>query len=173
VFATGYDAMTGALLAIDIRGRDGLTLREKWTEGPRTYLGLMVAGFPNLFTLTGPGSPSVLSNVVASIEQHVEWIADCLVHMRERGLATIEATVEAEDAWVDHVREVAEATLYPLANSWYIGANVPGKPRVFMPYVAGVVPYRKRCDAVAAAGYEGFTFAAAAAERDAAAVAPG
>jgi cyclohexanone monooxygenase len=160
VLATGFDAMTGALLAVDIRGRNGLTLREKWLGGPRTYLGLAVAGFPNLFTITGPGSPSVLSNVVASIEQHVEWIGDCLVYLRDRGLASLEATVEAEDAWVDHVREIADATLYPLADSWYVGANIPGKPRVFMPYVGGVVPYRKRCDAVAVAGYEGFSFTA-------------
>jgi cyclohexanone monooxygenase len=160
VFATGFDAMTGALLNIDIRGRDGLTLQEKWVAGPRTYLGLQVAGFPNLFTITGPGSPSVLSNMIVSIEQHVDWITDCLAYLRERGIATIEATVAAEDAWVDHVNEVAGYTLYPRANSWYIGANIPGKPRVFMPYVGGVGTYAKKCDEVAAGGYEGFVLTA-------------
>lgn len=157
VFATGFDAMTGALLKIDIRGRGGRTLAEKWAAGPRTYLGLAVAGFPNLFTITGPGSPSVLSNMIVSIEQHVDWIADCLAYLRARGHATIEATIEAEDAWVTHVNEVGHTTLYPLARSWYMGANVPGKPRVFMPYVGGVGVYREKCDAVAAAGYAGFT----------------
>jgi cyclohexanone monooxygenase len=157
VFATGFDAMTGALLKIDIRGRGGLTLREKWSAGPRTYLGLAVAGFPNLFTITGPGSPSVLSNMIVSIEQHVDWIADCLVHLRAGGHARIEATPEAEEAWVAHVNEVGHMTLYPLAKSWYMGANVPGKPRIFMPYIGGVGVYRQKCDEVAAAGYAGFT----------------
>jgi cyclohexanone monooxygenase len=156
VFATGFDAMTGALLSIDIRGRAGHTLRQKWAEGPRTYLGLAVAGFPNLFAITGPGSPSVLSNMIVSIEQHVDWIADCLVHLREHDRARIEATVDAEDAWVAHVNEVGNATLYPLANSWYMGANIPGKPRIFMPYIGGVGVYRQLCDDVAAKGYEGF-----------------
>jgi cyclohexanone monooxygenase len=156
VFATGFDAMTGALLAMDICGRDGVSLRDVWEGGPETYLGLQVAGFPNLFTITGPGSPSVLSNMLISIEQHVDWISDCIEFMRERDLTTIEATPEAQVAWVDHVREMGEKTLYPLANSWYIGANIPSKPRVFMPYVAGVGPYRKRCEQIAAAGYEGF-----------------
>jgi len=156
VFATGFDAMTGALLAVDIRGSKGVSLRDEWEGGPRTYLGLQVAGFPNLFTITGPGSPSVLSNMLISIEQHVDWISDCMEYLRERGLTTIEATPEAQEAWVEHVRQLGEKTLYPLANSWYIGANIPGKPRVFMPYVAGVGPYRKRCEAIAAAGYEGF-----------------
>ena len=159
VFATGFDAMTGVLLAMDIRGSQGVSLRDEWEGGPRSYLGLQVAGFPNLFTITGPGSPSVLSNMLISIEQHVDWISDCLEYLRERGLTTIEATPEAQDAWVEHIRQLGEKTLYPLANSWYMGANIPGKPRVFMPYVAGVGPYRKRCDAVAAAGYEGFALA--------------
>ena len=159
VFATGFDAMTGALLAVDIRGRDGRTLRQAWAEGPRTYLGLAVAGFPNLFTITGPGSPSVLSNMIVSIEQHVDWIADCLAYLRERGCAVIEATAEAETGWVAHVAEIGRATLYPRASSWYMGANVPGKPRVFMPYVGGVGVYRQKCDAVAARGYEGFALA--------------
>ena len=160
VFATGFDAMTGALLSIDIRGRAGTTLREKWAAGPRTYLGVATAGFPNLFAITGPGSPSVLSNMIVSIEQHVDWIADCLVYLREHELGGIEADVEAEDGWVAHVNEVGHATLYPLANSWYMGANVPGKPRIFMPYVGGVGAYRQKCDDVAAKGYEGFTLMA-------------
>ena len=157
VFATGFDAMTGALLGIDIRGRAGATLREKWGEGPRTYLGLAIAGFPNLFTITGPGSPSVISNMIVSIEQHVDWIADCLAHLRAQGFGAIEATGDAEEAWVTHVNAVGHATLYPIANSWYMGANIPGKPRIFMPYVGGVGTYRQRCDDVAAKGYEGFT----------------
>lgn len=156
VFATGFDAMTGALLTMDIRGRDEHMLREKWVDGPRSYLGLQVAGFPNLFTITGPGSPSVLSNMVVSIEQHVDWITDCITYLRDHNLKSIEATSEAEDAWVDHVREVADATLYPLADSWYLGANIPGKKRVFMPYPGGVGPYRDKCDDVAAKNYEGF-----------------
>jgi cation diffusion facilitator CzcD-associated flavoprotein CzcO len=155
VFATGFDAMTGALLRIDIRGRGGRSLREAWRDGPRNYLGLAVAGFPNLFTITGPGSPSVLTNMLVSIEQHVNWIADCLAYLRARGHATIEAQAAAQDAWVAHVNAVAERTVYPQANSWYIGANVPGKPRVFMPLI-GFPPYVEKCDAVAAEGYAGF-----------------
>ena len=155
VLATGFDAMTGALDRIDIRGRDGLTLKDKWAEGPKTYLGLGVAGFPNLFTITGPGSPSVLSNMIPSIEQHVNWIADCLAALSAGGVATIEANPEAEDAWVTHVNEVASLTLYTGCNSWYLGANVPGKPRVFMPYI-GFPPYVEKCNEVAANGYEGF-----------------
>ena len=156
VFATGFDAMTGTLLKIDIRGRDGLTLKEKWEAGPRTYLGLMTAGFPNMFMITGPGSPSVLSNMMVSIEQHVDWVADCLAYLREHGIAAMEADQAAEDAWVEHGNEVAHRTLYPKAASWYMGANVPGKPRVFMPYIGGVGAYRVKCDEVAANGYEGF-----------------
>ena len=156
VFAIGFDAMTGALLEIDIRGRDGATLAEKWSAGPRTYLGLCVAGFPNLFMVTGPGSPSVLSNMVISIEQHVDWIADCLAHLRSRGLDCIEASARAEDAWVRHVNELADATLYPRASSWYVGANIPGKPRVFMPYVAGCGNYRRECEEIVGRGYDGF-----------------
>ncbi|WP_322795375.1 NAD(P)/FAD-dependent oxidoreductase, partial [Tepidiforma sp.] len=156
VFATGFDAMTGALLRIDIRGRNGLELRKKWEHGPRSYLGIQVAGFPNMFTITGPGSPSVLSNMIVSIEQHVDWVTDCLEYLRERDIAAIEPSVQAEDAWVDHVNEVANLTLYPMANSWYIGANVPGKPRVFMPYIGGVGVYAQKCAEVAANGYEGF-----------------
>jgi cyclohexanone monooxygenase len=159
VFATGFDAMTGALLRTDIRGRSGLPLREKWANGPRTYLGLTIAGFPNLFTITGPGSPSVLSNMIVSIEQHVDWIADCLAFMEAHGLASVEPTLEAEDAWVEHVRELGEGTLYPRAtSSWYMGANVPGKPRVLLPYVGGVGAYRAECERIVAGGYEGYTF---------------
>jgi cyclohexanone monooxygenase len=157
VFATGFDAMTGALMKIDLRGRGGLSIQKKWEDGPRTYLGLTMAGFPNLFMITGPGSPSVLSNMIVSIEQHVDWIADCMTHMKGHGRPRIEATREAEDAWVQHVNEVGHMTLYPLANSWYMGANVPGKPRIFMPYIGGVGVYRQKCDDVAAKGYEGFT----------------
>ena len=160
VFATGFDAMTGALFNIDLRGRSGAALKDKWAGGPRTYLGLMTAGFPNLFTITGPGSPSVLSNMMVSIEQHVEWISACVGFLRERGLERIEPTLEAEDAWVAHVNEVADYTLYPTASSWYMGANIPGKPRVFMPYVGGVGAYRIKCDEVAAKGYEGFALTA-------------
>jgi cyclohexanone monooxygenase len=156
VFATGFDAMTGALLAVDIRGRDGVSLREKWAEGPRTYLGLGIAGFPNLFTITGPSSPSVLSNMVVSIEQHVDWITGCIEYLRERDIVEIEPTVEAEDGWVEHVEEVGNMTLFPTADSWYMGSNVPGKPRVFMAYIGGVGVYRQKCDEVAANGYEGF-----------------
>ena len=160
ILATGFDAMTGALFAIDIRGRDGLLLSERWSAGPRSYLGLQVAGFPNMFTITGPGSPSVLSNMMVSIEQHVDWVTDCIVYVRDHGLTTIEAELDAEDRWVDHVNEVGAATLLPEANSWYMGANVPGKPRVFMPYVGGVGAYRIICDEVVAKGYEGFALKA-------------
>ena len=158
VFATGFDAMTGTLLRMDIRGRDGLTLVEKWHAGPLNYLGLMVAGFPNLFTITGPGSPSVLTNMIVSIEQHVRWIGDCLAWMREHGHARIEAGEAAERAWVGHVNGVANQTIFPGCNSWYLGANVAGKARVFMPLL-GFPAYNEKCKAVAAAGYEGFAFA--------------
>jgi cyclohexanone monooxygenase len=160
IFATGFDAMTGALLKIDIRGKHGLTLAEKWAAGPRTYLGIGTAGFPNLFMLTGPGSPSVLAVVVVAIEQHVNWVMDCIDHLRGNGLDTIEAVSAAEDEWVDHVNQVAHVTLFPQANSWYMGANIPGKPRIFMPYLGGLGVYRKKCDAVADAGYAGFTLSA-------------
>jgi cation diffusion facilitator CzcD-associated flavoprotein CzcO len=156
VFAIGFDAITGALLEIDIRGRNGLSLAEKWSEGPRTYAGLSVAEFPNLFMITGPGSPSVLSNMVVSIEQHVDWIADCLGHLADAGLDRIEALPCAEDAWGRHVSELADATLYPRASSWYVGANIPGKPRVFMPYVAGCGNYRRECEEIVDRGYQGF-----------------
>ena len=161
VYAIGFDAMTGALGAIDIRGRGGARLKDSWSEGPRTYLGLMIAGFPNLFIVTGPGSPSVLANMVTAIEQHVDWICDCIAYLSDRQLGAIEATVGAQDAWVAHVNEVAEGTLFPLANSWYLGANVPGKPRVFMPYIGGFAVYRQKCNEIAANGYEGFALSSA------------
>jgi cation diffusion facilitator CzcD-associated flavoprotein CzcO len=155
VFATGFDAMTGTLFRIDLRGRDGKTLKEAWRAGPRTYLGLSVAGFPNLFLITGPGSPSVLTNMMVSIEQHVNWIAGCIAHLRQQGRATIEAQSAAQDAWVEHVNAVADRTLYPMCNSWYVGANIPGKTRVFMPLL-GYPPYVEKCNEVVAKGYEGF-----------------
>jgi cyclohexanone monooxygenase len=160
VLATGFDAMTGSVAKIDIRGRNGQTLNQKWAEGPKTYLGLMSAGFPNLFIITGPGSPSVLSNMIVSIEQHVDWIADCIGYMRDRGLISMEAKKDAEENWVAHVNEVAHTTLYPQANSWYMGANIPGKPQIFMPYIGGVGVYRQICNDVAAKGYEGFAMEA-------------
>jgi cyclohexanone monooxygenase len=168
VYATGFDAMTGTLDKIDIVGREGRKLKQEWTAGPRTYLGLMSAGFPNLFMITGPQSPSVLSNMIVSIEQHVEWVTDCIAHLRAQGVATIEATERAQEEWVAHSTEVAYSTLYPKAASWYMGANIPGKPRVFLPYIGGVGAYREKCDAVAAAGYEGFTLAKAPARLSAA-----
>jgi cyclohexanone monooxygenase len=173
VFATGFDAMTGSILNIDIRRSDGVRLAEHWAAGPRTYLGLAVSGFPNLFSIAGPGSPSVLSNVVASIEQHVEWVADLLDHMRRHELTTIEATREAEDGWVDLNNEYVAHTLYPGVASWYMGANVPGKPQVFMPFIGGVGVYRGICDDVAGNNYRGFTFSpsSAAAEQASATVA--
>ena len=156
VYATGFDAMTGALLRVDIRGRGGLRLRDKWAKGPRTYLGLQIADFPNLFTITGPGSPSVLTNMLPSIEQHVDWIAACLGHLRARGATCIEASAQAEHAWMEHVEEAASTTIKGTTGSWYIGANIAGKPRVFMPYLGGVPAYLEKCAAVVAKGYEGF-----------------
>jgi cation diffusion facilitator CzcD-associated flavoprotein CzcO len=156
VFATGFDAMTGTLLRIDIRGRDGVRLADVWADGPKTYLGIQVAGFPNLFTITGPGSPSVLMNMPVAIEYHVNWIADCIEHMRKTGASRIEPTEEAQAAWGEHVVEVGEMSLFGKANSWYVGANIPGKPRVVMPYAGGQPLYRERVEAVTGAGYEGF-----------------
>jgi cyclohexanone monooxygenase len=155
VMATGFDAMTGALTRIDIRSSDGTSLKQKWQSGPRAYLGIMSAGFPNLFMVTGPGSPSVLSNVIVSIEQHVEYITDFIGHARAQSISRIEVDAAAEDAWVEHVAEVARPTLLPKAASWYMGANIPGKTRVFMPYI-GVDSYRRKCNEIAAKGYEGF-----------------
>jgi cation diffusion facilitator CzcD-associated flavoprotein CzcO len=161
VFATGFDAMTGTLNRIDITGKGGQKLRDKWANGPISYLGLTVAGFPNLFTITGPSSPSVFTNMVVAIEQHVDWISDCIAYMRERGLTEIDATDEAEREWATHVKDVGDSTLYPKANSWYMGANVPGKPRMFMAYIGGLNNYRAKCNDVAAKEYEGFAFASA------------
>jgi cation diffusion facilitator CzcD-associated flavoprotein CzcO len=161
VSATGFDAMTGAVSRIDVRGRDGVRLKDAWSDGPRTYLGVQVAGFPNLFLVSGPGSPSVLVNMVVSNELHVEWIGACLAHLRDNGHTTIEPTPEAQEQWVEHVNETAKGTMWtaPSCNSWYLGANVPGKPRVFMPYVAGLPAYIEKIDAIAARGYDGFVLA--------------
>jgi cyclohexanone monooxygenase len=160
IFATGFDAMTGTLFKIDIRGRNAVALKEKWRAGPRSYLGLMVERFPNLFTITGPGSPSVKSNMVTSIEQHVDFVTDALLCMRAQGHEVMEPELVAENQWVDHVQEAANATLYPRGDSWYMGANIPGKPRLFMPYIGGVGKYRRICEEVVAQGYKGFRFEA-------------
>ena len=160
VFATGFDAMTGSLLRIDIRGSNGARLADVWEEGPRTLLGLQVAGFPNLFTITGPGSPSVLVNMPVAIEHHVDWIADCIEHMQNHDQTRVEATEAAQDAWVEHVADVSQYSLMGKANSWYVGANIPGKPRVVMPYAGGQPMYRERCQAVADSDYKGFDFSA-------------
>ena len=161
VFATGFDAMTGPLFNLNIAGRDGLALRDVWREGPRSYLGLQVVGFPNLFTVTGPGSPSVLTNMPVAIEQHVEWITRCIADMRNAGQTRIEAKPDAVDDWMVQVQEVADRTLFTKTlHSWYLGANVPGKPRVFMPYIGGMARYRRICDEVADKGYEGFALGA-------------
>jgi len=158
IYATGFDAMTGALLRANISGRDGQTLNQKWQYGPVTYLGLQMHGFPNLFTVTGPGSPSVLCNMLVAIEQHINWIGDCIDYLRRQQLSCIEPTTQAEEAWIAHVNEVAQGTMYtaPSCNSWYLGANIPGKPRIFMPYVGGYPQYKARCDAAAASGYADF-----------------
>ena len=161
VFATGYDAVTGALDRIDIRGTGGLSLKDKWTDGPRTYLGLMTAGFPNLFFITGPGSPSILTNVVVAIEQHVNWIANCLASMQKNERGVAEADLSAENDWVAHVNEVASKTLFPSTKSWFMGANIPGKPQVFLPYVGGFGNYSVICDEVVADDYRGFAFTSA------------
>lgn len=160
VFATGYDAVTGALDRIDLRGRGGQTLKAKWAQGPRTYLGLMVADFPNFFIITGPGSPSVLTNVIMAIEQHVDWIARCLKHMQAYGKTSAEPLASAENDWVDHVNQVASTTLFTKSNSWYMGANIPGKPRVLLPYVGGLGNYTAICEKVVANGYSGIALSA-------------
>jgi cyclohexanone monooxygenase len=159
VYATGFDALTGPLAALGIRGRDGQALADAWAQGPVTYLGLAVPGFPNLLTITGPGSPSVLSNMPVSIEQHVEWISDAIAWLREHDIATIEARPDATATWTEHVQEVARHTLYPKAASWYMGANIPGKPRLFLPYIGGVGNYRDKCQQIADDGYPGFDLA--------------
>jgi cyclohexanone monooxygenase len=162
VIATGFDALTGPLKALNITGRGGTKLDDSWKDGPRSYLGLQIAGFPNLFTITGPQSPSVLTNMPVAIEQHVEWITECIDHMRRNKLATIEATEDAQTKWVQHVNDFVNMTLMPGANSWYMSANIPGKPKAFLPYLdpEGMAGYRKRCDEIVAKGYEGFTLAA-------------
>lgn len=156
VFATGFDALTGALLSIDIQGTEGRSLRDAWAQGPRTYLGLMTAGFPNLFIVTGPGSPSVLSNMVLSVEHDAEWITDCLIALKRKGATRIEADAAAQDAWVAENEAMAGATLYAKGNSWYRGANIPGKPQTFMPYLGGVDQYQRLCREAAESGYRGF-----------------
>ncbi len=159
VFATGFDAMTGPLLGLGLEGRDGVNLRDFWRSGPHTYLGMQIPGFPNLFVVTGPGSPSVLTNMPVAIEQNVEWITDCIAHMRANGLSRAEPSGKAVEAWDAEVQRAADATLLPtVKHSWYLGANVPGKPRVFMPYAGGMNLYRKRCDDAAANGFEGIQF---------------
>ena len=159
VLATGFDAATGALERIQFEGVDGRTLTDAWAEGAKSYLGLAVEGFPNFFTVTGPGCPAILTNVIASIEHHVEWIADYITYMRAEGITRFEATPDAQAEWVKHVADMAAMTLYPTAASWYMGANVPGKPRVFLAYIGGLHNYRDRCDQLAADGYVGFAHA--------------
>ncbi len=156
IYATGFDAVTGAMDAIDIRGRGGTALRDVWAGGVRSYLGLQVAGFPNLFTVNGPGSPGVLANMILTSEDHVNWIADAIAHLDRQGLTTIEATGDAEADWMDECARLAGQTLFPRANSWYVGANIPGKPRVFMLYSAGFGKYREVCREIVDAGYKGF-----------------
>ncbi len=158
VYATGFDAMTGALLKANVRGRGGVRLTEKWRDGPVAYLGLQMAGFPNLFTVTGPGSPSVLCNMLVAIEQHVNWIGECIGYVRANDVFTIEPHPASEQQWIAHVNDVAEGTMFtaPTCNSWYLGANISGKPRIFMPYVGGYPRYRERCEQEAAGGYPGF-----------------
>jgi cyclohexanone monooxygenase len=156
VVAAGFDAMTGALLRMDIQGRAGAALCERWKNGPRSYLGLAMHDFPNLFTVTGPGSPSVLTNMLPTLEQHVEWITDCIVYLKQKNSRMIEASLDAENNWWHHVQEVANQGIKQTANSWYLGANIEGKPRVFMPYLGGLPRYLEKCEAVVAKGYEGF-----------------
>lgn len=161
VYATGFDAMTGTIKRLNIRGRDNLQLSEQWEHGPRMYMGLQSVGFPNFFTVTGPGSPSVVSNVLHSIEQHVEWIDNCIAYLRENNIKTIEPELTAQDAWVEHVNEAAKGSMMtaPTCNSWYLGSNIEGKPQGFMPYLAGTKTYREECDEVVANGYKGFLLA--------------
>jgi len=159
VYATGFDAMTGALSRMDIRGRGGMKLGEFWaSQGPLSYLGLAVAGFPNLFTVQGPGSPSAATNFVAALEQHVEWIGDCIAYLHANGIRTIEALATAQQEWIDHATALVAPTVlvHPSCNSWYNGGNVPGKKRMYMGYTGGIPEYRRRCDEIAAGGYTGF-----------------
>ena len=156
IFATGFDAVTGALTRIDIRGLDGQTIKDKWADGPRTYLGIQSVGFPNLFTLVGPHNAATFCNVPRCIEQNVEWVTDCIRHMRENNYTRITATPEAEETWTDHVNELVNGTLFSEVDSWFMGANIPGKKRAVLVYAGGSPAYRERCDEVAAKGYEGF-----------------
>jgi len=156
IMATGFDAMTGALKRIDVAGRGGVRLADRWAEGPKTYIGMTVAGFPNMFLITGPQSPSVFTNMVTSVEQHVDWIADCIAHLKKTGRRAIEATAEAEARWVTHSNDLASKTMMPNANSWYVGANIPGKPRIFMPYLGGASVYHEYIANVARKNYEGY-----------------
>jgi cation diffusion facilitator CzcD-associated flavoprotein CzcO len=158
VFATGYDAMTGPLTRLNIRDVDGVTLAERWRQGPAAYLGLAISGCPNMFTITGPGSPSVLVNVIRAIEQHVEWIVELLEDMRSRGVNHVEADRECQEAWAREVDDMSHATVHRHANSWWLGSNIEGKARVFMPFLGGLAAYRSKCEAVRNAGYEGFRF---------------
>ena len=167
VSATGFAAMTGSFDKIAITGRNGLTLAEKWRAGPRSYLGLASAGFPNLFMITGPGSPSVLASMIQAIEQHVDWLVDCIGHMRDVGATTIEARLEDEDAWVEHVNEVSKVSLRSTCSSWYVGTNIPGRPRVFMPYIGGFPIYVQKCNEVMSSGFDGFVLEGAAATNSA------
>jgi cation diffusion facilitator CzcD-associated flavoprotein CzcO len=157
VLATGFDAMTGALTSMDVRGRNNLSMAGKWKDGARSYLGIMVAGFPNLFTVSGPGSPSAFVNLILGSEQHVDWITECIAYLRANHVKTIEAQESAELEWGVEVAAAANKTVIPLGNSWWIGANIPGKPRVFLPYLGGYPVYKKKCDEVAESGYAAFT----------------
>jgi cyclohexanone monooxygenase len=158
IYATGFDAVTGPLTRIDIRGEGGLSLKDKWADGPRTYLGIQSAGFPNLFTLVGPHNGATFCNIPRCIEQNVEWVTECVRYMGEKGFTRIAASPEAEAAWTDHVNELAAGTLLSEVDSWFFGANIPGKKRTVLMYFGGVPAYRKKVDEVAAKGYEGFVF---------------
>ena len=162
IYATGFDAMTGALSRINVHGRDRLSLADFWSsEGPYTYLGIAVAGFPNLFIVQAPGSPSAATNFVAALEQHIEWIGDCIAYLRDNGYRTIEALPDAQHEWIEHTTALVAPTVLvdPSCNSWYNGGNVPGKKRMYMGYTAGIPEYRRRCDEIAGAGYTGFKLA--------------
>ena len=167
VCATGFAAMTGSYDRMRITGRDGVTLAEKWRAGPRAYLGVASTGFPNLFTITGPGSPSVLASMIQAIEQHVDWMVDCMAHMRDIGAATVEPILHYEDEWIEHVNEVSKVSLRSTCSSWYVGANIPGRPRVFMPYIGGFPVYVQKCNEVMTNGFEGFIVAGANARNEA------
>ena len=158
VFATGFDAVTGPLFALNLTGKDGGKLKDAWAQGPQSYLGLMVSDFPNLFTVNGPSSPSVLANMLQTIEHHVDWIVDCIAYMEKNGFVRIDADEAAQIAWAHEVANMADKTLYTKADSWYMGANVPGKPRVFLMYIGGLDRYVERVEQIVAEGYSGFNF---------------